>query len=193
MAILNLTIDQGTTFETDLTINQDATTPLDLTGYTFRSQMRRHYRSVAVTETLTVAIRTGVSRITLDAGGTLYTSAPAVTITPQGGDTPTIVATATATIDLTTGSVTGVVVDEPGVGYTNIPLIGFTGGGGSGATATAVLDVTDGKIKISLTDTQTSAIKDGRYVYDVESIAPTTSKIDRVIEGRILVTPEVTK
>jgi len=191
MAILNLTIDQGATFETDLTINQDATTPLDLTGYTFRSEMRRHYRSTAVTETLTVAIRTGVSRIVVTGGGSGYTSAPTVTITPQGGDTPSPVATATATI--TGDAVTSVTVDVSGEGYNNLPTIGFTGGGGSGATADAILDVTDGKIRISLTDTQTSAIKANRYVYDVESIAPTTSKVDRVLEGRILVTPEVTK
>jgi len=190
MAILNLRIDQGTTFKQDLSINQDATTPLDLTGYTFRSQIRKHYRSVAIIETLTVGIRTGISRIVITSGGSGYTSAPTVDITPQGGDTPNPVASATASI--TNGAITSITVDIAGEGYNNIPLIGFTGGGGSGATADAVLDVTDGNIRISLNDTQTAAIKAGRYVYDVESVAPDTS-VDRVLEGIVTVTPEVTK
>jgi len=71
-------------------------------------------------------------------------------------------------------------------------LISFSGGGGANAAATATTETQDGKIRISLTDTQTSAIKAGRYVYDVESTAPTTLKKSRVLEGRINVTPEIT-
>ena len=192
MPILNLRIDQGTTFQTDLSINQDATTPLDLTGFTFRSQMRRHYRSVAITETLTVSIRSGISRITVDNAGTGFTSIPTITITPTGGDTPTTIATATATVNLTTGTITAVTVNEDGEGYNSIPTIGFTGGGGASATFTAVQDVIDGKIRLSLTDIQTSAIKANRYVYDLESISP-SSIVDRVLQGIITVSPEVTK
>jgi hypothetical protein len=50
---------------------------------------------------------------------------------------------------------------------------------------------TDGEITISLTATQTSALKAGRYVYDIEI----TSEVEtiRVLEGIIVVNPEVTK
>ena len=50
---------------------------------------------------------------------------------------------------------------------------------------------TDGEITISLTATQTSALKAGRYVYDIEI----TSEVEtlRVLEGIVVVNPEVTK
>jgi hypothetical protein len=49
----------------------------------------------------------------------------------------------------------------------------------------------EGEITISLTSTQTSNLKAGRYVYDIE-IDDTTETI-RVLEGIITVTPEVTR
>jgi hypothetical protein len=51
---------------------------------------------------------------------------------------------------------------------------------------------TTGELTISLTDTQTSALKSGRYVYDVE-IVDTNNAVTRVLEGIITVTPEVTR
>ena len=48
-----------------------------------------------------------------------------------------------------------------------------------------------GEITLSLTPTQTSALKAGRYVYDVEMAAP--DETVRVMEGIITVTPEVTR
>lgn len=54
---------------------------------------------------------------------------------------------------------------------------------------------TTGKITISLTDAQTSGLKSGRYVYDIEMISPESegSEVTRVLEGIITVTPEVTR
>lgn len=40
---LNMTIDQGATFEKTLRFYTDATTPKDLTGFTFRAQLREDY------------------------------------------------------------------------------------------------------------------------------------------------------
>lgn len=62
-------------------------------------------------------------------------------------------------------------------------------------TVTAAEDTTTGELTISLTDTQTSALKAGRYVYDVEIVAPVGegSTVTRVLEGIITVTPEVTR
>lgn len=57
-------------------------------------------------------------------------------------------------------------------------------------------DATTGVCTLSLTNTQTDALKAGRYVYDVE-ISYVDSDgdtiIERVLEGRIQVTPSVTK
>ena len=55
---------------------------------------------------------------------------------------------------------------------------------------------TDGKVTLSLTNTQTDSLKAGRYVYDVELSYVDSSDntiIERVLEGRIQVTPSVTK
>jgi len=55
---------------------------------------------------------------------------------------------------------------------------------------TTKVDLT-GEITISLSATETSAIKAGRYVYDVE-IASSVETL-RILEGIVTVTPEVTK
>ena len=49
---------------------------------------------------------------------------------------------------------------------------------------------------MSLTNTQTDALKPGRYVYDVELQFTDSSGaniIERILEGKITVTPSVTK
>lgn len=48
-----------------------------------------------------------------------------------------------------------------------------------------------GELTISLTATQTQAIKAGRYVYDIE--AASSDETLRLLEGIITVTPEVTR
>jgi hypothetical protein len=55
---------------------------------------------------------------------------------------------------------------------------------------------TDGIVTLSLTNTQTDLLKAGRYVYDVElsyTDSDSNTIIERVLEGRIQVTPSVTR
>ena len=55
---------------------------------------------------------------------------------------------------------------------------------------------TDGIATISLTNSQTDALKPGRYVYDVEISyldSDMNTIIERVLEGRVQVTPSVTR
>jgi GTPase Era involved in 16S rRNA processing len=55
---------------------------------------------------------------------------------------------------------------------------------------------TSGIVTLSLTNTQTDALKAGRYVYDVELSymdQDSNTIIERILEGRIQVTPSVTK
>jgi hypothetical protein len=77
-----------------------------------------------------------VSGITLNSGGSGYTSAPTVTIAPPNTGTA---ATATATIN-GSGVVTGLTITNAGSGYTSVPLVNIAPpppfGGGSVATAT---------------------------------------------------------
>jgi len=49
----------------------------------------------------------------------------------------------------------------------------------------------DGEVTISLTAEETSAIKAGRYVYDIE--ISNESETLRVLEGIVVINPEVTK
>lgn len=59
-------------------------------------------------------------------------------------------------------------------------------------TSTFVADRTTGQITISLTDTQTTALEDGRYVYDLIITDASGNKI-RVVEGIATVTPSVSR
>ena len=55
---------------------------------------------------------------------------------------------------------------------------------------------TDGILTLSLTNTQTDSLRAGKYVYDVEmSFVDSDSNvvIERVLEGRIVVSPSVTR
>ena len=57
-------------------------------------------------------------------------------------------------------------------------------------------DADDGIVTISLTNTQTDALRPGRYVYDVElSFVDDNANtiIERILEGRIQISPSVTK
>lgn len=57
--------------------------------------------------------------------------------------------------------------------------------------SSSVYDASSGKIQIALTDSETSAIKPGRYLYDIE-ITSGASKT-RVAEGLVIISPEITK
>lgn len=57
-------------------------------------------------------------------------------------------------------------------------------------------DPTTGICTLSLTNTQTDQLKAGRYVYDVEISfidSDGDTVVERILEGRIQVTPSVTK
>jgi len=56
-----------------------------------------------------------------------------------------------------------------------------------------VTDASAGEITIGLSNTQTNAMKAGRYVYDVEITKTSTGYKTRVIEGQVTVNPGVTQ
>jgi hypothetical protein len=47
-------------------------------------------------------------------------------------------------------------------------------------------------VSLDLTSTQTSALKPGRYVYDVELVS-NVATVERLVEGIVTVYPEATK
>ena len=82
-------------------------------------------------------------------------------------------------------------------------LTGFTGAGQmrktySSSTATDFqvefkIPRSSGTLTISLSASDTNALKAGRYVYDVEITKTSDAEVTRVVEGQIDVTPGVTR
>jgi len=56
----------------------------------------------------------------------------------------------------------------------------------------SVTNASSGQLTLSLTNSQTSAIEEAIYVYDVE-ITSGAGAVTRILEGNITVTPEVTR
>ena len=67
---LNLIIDQGTTFATSFTVNDDAGDPIDFSGYTGYSQIRKHYTSTNAVSFTVTANTTGGVTLELDSNTT---------------------------------------------------------------------------------------------------------------------------
>ena len=109
-AIANLTIDQGATFSSDVTVKDANGNAFDLTGYTASAKMAKGFQSTKTRTSITCTIQS-----------------PA----------------------------------------------------------------TNGLVTLSLTADQTTALDEGRYVYDLEILQTSSSTITRVIEGIITVRPQV--
>jgi hypothetical protein len=60
----NIIIDQGTTFSTSVYLTDDNGDAIDLTGYTGRSQMRKHYTS-SNSQSFTVSLNSSLGIVTL--------------------------------------------------------------------------------------------------------------------------------
>ena len=60
------------------------------------------------------------------------------------------------------------------------------------ATFTTSISASDGQVTLSLTDTVTTALSPGRYVYDLV-VTDGSSISTRVVEGQAIVTPGVTR
>jgi hypothetical protein len=57
----------------------------------------------------------------------------------------------------------------------------------------AIQDAANGNISMSMTASNTSNLKAGRYVYDLEIEETVSSEITRVLQGVAIVTPQVTR
>lgn len=107
--ISNLVIDQGTTFSSIIALTNQNGTPMNLTGFTVKSQFRKSYQSSTA--------------------------------------------------------------------------INFTA---------SIYDAAAGKVRLQLSPSDTTNIRSGRYLYDIELTSPTGDKI-RPLEGLVILTPEITK
>jgi len=81
-----------------------------------------------------------VTNVAVTNGGSGYTSAPAVSFTHTPGCVQGQCVSATANVS--GGHVTSVSITNPGMGYCLAPTVSFSGGGGTGAAATATVSGT---------------------------------------------------
>ena len=93
---------------------------------------------------------------------------------------------------ITVASSTGTALNL--TGYTVASQIRKSYGSSTYHTFTAsVYDAATGKVRLQLTSTQTSAISAGRYLYDIEITNTSTTAKTRILEGIVVVTPEITQ
>ena len=87
---------------------------------------------------------------------------------------------------------TGSVLDL--TGYSAAAQIRKTYGSSSASAtfATSTGTPSQGKVTLSLTDTQTAGLSSGRYVYDLNITSGSGVKT-RVVEGQAIITPGVTR
>jgi hypothetical protein len=99
------------------------------------------------------------------------------------------------------GSTFSAIITVRGSDGNPINLIGFTvasqirksyGSLNAYSFTTSVYDAATGKVRILLPAETSSSIKPGRYLYDIEITSSIGEKL-RVLEGIVLITPEITK
>jgi len=56
-----------------------------------------------------------------------------------------------------------------------------------------ITDASEGKIKMSLSNSTTASIASGKYYYDLELVNTQNSTVTRLLQGVARVTPEVTR
>ena len=178
--IHNLTIDQGSDFESEVTINAGTATTL-LSG--------AHTNSVT---TITVNSTTAFpDNGTLTIGGEqiTYTGRTSTTFT---GATRAANNTGAAThTDNTSVSLVSGALDI--TGYTALAQLRKSHGSSTATSFTATLpSAADGIVQISLTDVVTAALAYGRYVWDLQLTTGGGNKI-KVVEGIATIRPSVTR
>lgn len=95
----------------------------------------------------------------------------------------------TVTVDVS--DATGGILDL--TGYSAAAQIRKTYGSSSKVDfSTSTGTPSQGKVTMSLTDAQTSALESGRYVYDL-NITSGSGVTTRVVEGQAIITPGVTR
>lgn len=93
---------------------------------------------------------------------------------------------------ITVASSTGTALDL--TNYTVASQIRKSYGSSTAYNFTAsVYNAVEGKVRLQLTSTESSAIPAGRYLYDIEITNTNTSAKTRILEGIVVVTPEITQ
>ena len=178
--ISNLSIDQGASFSTTVTVNApDASTTLNGALNNSATTITVH-STVGFPDVGTIKIENETITYT-GTGATSFTGATrgASSSTAASHATTTAVTYTAGAIDLT--------------GYTVLGQIRKTYESATAVTmATTVTNATSGQIAISLTDTQSTALSAGRYQWDLK-ITGGSGTVTRVVEGVATINPSVSR
>ena len=178
--IHNLTIDQGSDFETQVTINAGSAATLISGAHANNATTITVNSTTPFPDNGTITV--GSEQIT-------YTAKTGTTFTGAGrgaNGTTAMALTDNATVTLVTGALNL-------TGYTAAAQLRKSHGSTTATAFTATLaSATDGIVQIKLTDTVTAALAYGRYVWDLHLTSASGTKT-KVVEGIATLRPSVTR
>ena len=178
--ISNLSIDQGTTFSTSVTVNSTAASTKLTAALTNSATTANVASTVEFPEN---------GNLTVENETIAYTGKTSSTFTglTRGASSTTAIAHVdqiivtfdSAALDLT--------------GYSTLAQLRKSYDSSTATTiTTSITSATDGIIALSLTDTQTAALSSGRYQWDL-TITSGSSVVTRVVEGIAIINPSVSR
>ena len=178
--ISNLSIDQGTTFSTSVTVNSTAAS----------TKLTAALTSSATTATVASTVEFPENgNLTVGNETIAYTGKTSTTFTglTRGSSSTTAVAHVDQTI---------VTFDSAALNLTGYSTLAQLRKSYDSTTSTAftssLTSATDGIIALSLTAAQTAAITAGRYQWDL-TITSGSSTVTRVVEGIAIINPSVSR
>lgn len=140
---LTINVTNDTAFRSDVATQvPTSTTAQEVDLYTgTTAQYVRQFNNEYPVATATLGLDRKVSSITINSPGQGYINPPNVIITPPvAGRQATAVAIMTSRTGVPKLAIDRVLLIDPGVGYDQPPTVTITGGNGSGAIATAVIN-----------------------------------------------------
>ena len=178
--ISNLSIDQGASFSTTVTVNAPAGST------TLNGALNNSATTITVHSTVGFP---DVGTITIENETITYTGKTSTTFTgaTRGASSTTAAAHATSIAVTYTAGLLDL------TGYTVLGQIRKTfDSTASASMTTTITNATSGEIAISLTDTQTAALSAGRYQWDLR-ITGGSGTVTRVVEGVVTINPSVSR
>lgn len=190
-AILNISIDAGSTFSNEITVNDSNDIAIDLTGYVLKGQIRKSYRSLnPVAEFVMDIIDAPNGKIRLN-----LTSEQTENI-KSGRYQYDIEITSPGIID----QIIGIKVTAGGTGYTSAPTATLSAGGATTAATLGTVVLTNNEVSsVPVLTPGSGYISDPLVTFSggggagALAISVRGQIVSRVVEGIFTVTPEITK
>jgi len=178
--ISNLSIDQGTTFSTSVTVNSTAASTKLTAALTNSATTANVASTVEFPEN---------GNLTVGNETIAYTGKTSTTFTglTRGASSTTAI----AHVDQTIVTFDSAALDL--TGYSTLAQLRKSYDSSTATTiTTSITSATDGIIALSLTDAQTAALSSGRYQWDL-TITSGSSVVTRVVEGIAIINPSVSR